>query len=388
VWLLLALAGACLLGAALAFPGMLPGWERPEFFTYAQNRRIVEEILQAAQVCRDTRAGASGQMDQAAIDAVEQGLTQAGFATVDTDARYPSYLTNAQRLRSFCDAASAGEDAGLTVLCVNGDGGFSHLRFVVQGGTGYFLRTIVCLGEDGGATVSHCETLPLFDMELAPWGIFYYRVYPEDDPHYIDYSQFRLEPVDRTCFDLCRTYVVGVGYQLVNLFLQDWQEGEWEKFSMNDLFDAFYQMGTGEMPVWEDFAPHPSKPWFSVPEALFEQTVMPHFQISLEAFRAACRYDADTGTYPWRPIYGNDLTTWRQPVCEPEVVAYTERPDGTITLSVQVYSPEVKTDRLFAHELTVRPLPGGIFQYVSNRVTDTGPYGLPPAMSRFSLDRG
>ena len=61
--------------------------------------------------------------------------------------------------------------------------------------------------------------------------------------------------------------------------------------------------------------------------------------------------------------------TWDyQPVLVPDVTGFRHNDDGTLTLTVEVISAEDGTDRLFTHELTVRPLGGRSFQYVSNRI--------------------
>ena len=57
-------------------------------------------------------------------------------------------------------------------------------------------------------------------------------------------------------------------------------------------------------------------------------------------------------------------------------------PDGTMTLTVQMLSTDLKMDCLFAHEVTVRPLKNGIFQYVGNRITYQTEYGLPYSVPR------
>lgn len=51
------------------------------------------------------------------------------------------------------------------------------------------------------------------------------------------------------------------------------------------------------------------------------------------------------------------------------MMKYQVNTDGTITLTVQALSTDLKTDCLFAHEVTVRPLENGRFQYVGNKVT-------------------
>lgn len=51
----------------------------------------------------------------------------------------------------------------------------------------------------------------------------------------------------------------------------------------------------------------------------------------------------------------------------------------TIALKMKtaMLSTDLKTDCLFAHEVTVRPLENGRFQYVGNKVTYQTEYGLP-----------
>ena len=73
-------------------------------------------------------------------------------------------------------------------------------------------------------------------------------------------------------------------------------------------------------------------------------------------------------------------------MCEPEILSVAENSNGTITLEVQVCSPDLKTNRLFCHTLTVRPLEGDAFQYVANKVTYVSDRGLPPNMPRFELN--
>lgn len=385
ICVLLLLAAVCLLAWLLLPRAELSGWSPPEQLPAAQARQAKAEILQVSSQLRETYKEASHPLSQTDIDAMEQQLIQAGYTTVDTDGVYPEYLANSGGLWTFWESASAGADAALSVLQVNSNG-FLYLRFFRSGGENRYLLTSLSWDEGGEPVVEECQVLPIYDMVLADWGIFYYRVYPADDPHYIDYAQFRMAPVDRETYDLCRTYIQPVGYQMVNLFLCDWQEGDWGQLSFNDLFEYLYERSTGLRVDVDTFSLEGYPPRASIPAELFENTLLPYFQISLEEFRQRCGYEA--GGYPWRPIFGDDLTTWHFPVCEPEVMEARQNADGTLTLTVQVYSPERKTDRLFSHQVTVQPLEEGGFQYVSNRITYTGPQGLPPSMPRFALDGG
>lgn len=383
ICVLLSLTAVCLLACLLLPRAELSEWSPPEQLPAAQARQAKAEILQVSSQLRETYKEASHPLIHTDIDAMEQRLIQAGYTTVDTDGVYPEYLANSGGLRTFWESASAGTDTAQSVLQVNSDG-FLYLRFFRSGGENRYLLTSLIWDEEGEPVVEECQVLPIYDMELADWGIFYYRVYPAEDPHYIDYAQFRMAPADREAYDLCQTYIQSVGYQMVNLFLCDWQERNWGQLSFNDLFEYLYERNTGQRVDVDTFPLEGSPPRASIPAELFENTLLPYFQISLEEFRERCGYEA--GGYPWRPIFGDDLTTWHFPICEPEVMEAHQNADGTLTLTVQVYSPELKTDRLFSHQVTVRSLEDGGFQYVSNRITYTGPQGLPPSMPRFALD--
>lgn len=52
----------------------------------------------------------------------------------------------------------------------------------------------------------------------------------------------------------------------------------------------------------------------------------------------------------------------------PEVISYEENRDGTIKLTVNAVWTEGNLENAFCHEVIIRPLENGDFQYVSNHV--------------------
>ncbi len=371
----------------------LSGWKTPEGISPFQGRKMEASLRAASAKCADLCASAweaSGHpqgacLSRSDIDAIEACLIDAGYPTVDSDAVYPEYLANPESLYRFQSDLNTGKNTSFTFFRVCEDGGLWQSFFLRTNGETRCVLTRLTW-DNGTPRVESCEVRPVYDMELADWGFFYYRLYPADDPHYIDYSQLRLNPADRNLYDLNRTYILPIGYQMVNLFLCDWQEGDWGNLSFNDLFEYFREMDTGERFQWAELQDWISPTRSILPANLFEDTLLPRFRISREELRAAAAYDPDRNGYPWRPAFGDDMTPWHYPMCQPEVVKQAANPDGTITLTVQVYCPEQKTDRLFTHEVTVRPLAEGGFQYTANHVTQVGSRGLPPAIPRFLLD--
>lgn len=72
---------------------------------------------------------------------------------------------------------------------------------------------------------------------------------------------------------------------------------------------------------------------------------------------------------------------------ESEVISGQANPDGTITLQVWMLSTDLKADCLFSHEVTVRPLDDGRFQFVGNRITSRTEYGLPYCDPRLTWEK-
>lgn len=344
-----------------------PGWERTEFLSASQNRMIQKQLFRAAEICRDAQS----------VDDREAKLIEAGFAVMDTDAVYPAYLANAEKMQNFVRR----ESGSTAVLGVNRDGSFYH-QFFIKGQEDIVVVTQIA----ADYTVTSQEILPLYETELTQWGTIYYRCYPADDPHYMDYSCFRLTPADRELYDLTRTYILPVGYRMVNLFLCDWQEGNWGSLSLNDVFEYLYEVQTGVAFPWQEYPIDTETGYVPIPAELFEDTVLPFFSISREELRDIARYDPKTDSYPWRAVHGDDLTAWELPFFQPEVTKCTGNPDGTLTLTVQVGCLDRKTNALLTHAVTVRPLEDGGFQYAGNAILDSDDGNQLPAFPRFQLD--
>lgn len=322
-------------------------------------------------------------LTRSGTDRMEEILINAGYSVIDEQDGYPSYLANSEGLREFWEKVQSGESAAHAVLHVNKNGGFSHILFQYRDGAGLYSRTDVALDDNNKPYVVQAEDYRILDWDITPRNVFYYQIYPGGDKHYPDYNAIRLDPPDKTRWDMTVKYVYPISYQAVNLFLCDWSEEDYSEVHFNDLFEYLYFDQNGEFFHSETLTYSNQYDGYSIPADLFEKTVLPYFTISLEDFRKLAMYDADTDTYPWRPFYTNDAIWY--PAIEPEVTSYTDNGNGTVTLHIEVSSADLKTDCLFSHDLTVRLLADGKFQYVGNKITyQTEEYGLPPAESRLS----
>lgn len=315
---------------------------------------------------------------QGIIDAIETRLIAAGYDVMDTNGAYPGYLATADNFHTFLERVQQKVPADQEVLTILESGALSYRLFSYDG----TVATLYSMGYSLQDTEPYYEKHVIQDWELTDRGNFYYRIYPADDKHYDDFSLIRLNPPDLELYDMNLRYILPVGYLATNIFLHDWTESDWGNLSFNDMWEYLYASAYGEqyLPNYDTLIA--GKGCCKIPAADFETVVMPYFNIDLETFRQMAQYDAEGDYYPWRPLESIDLVSLWYYACTPEVVAYQNNPDGTITITVDMLSTDLKTDRLFSHEVTIRPLENGRFQYVGNKVTYQTEYGLPYAVPR------
>lgn len=348
-------------------------------------------LFAAVSGCGKTAAQETEITQQASLEAADKAFCEAGAAQAESFFKtgvascpvlhsygpYPSYyLDDGAPLLSFWADAQAETDCALALLFQRLNGALSYQVLSVEEGTFYarFLR-LEQTG-DGSVTASGFERHPVQEWNLTQNGNFYYRLFPAGDKHYADFQLIRTNAPDEALFAALERYVLPIDYYYVNLLITDWSEPSFEGMSFNDLFDRLYALQTGEQPDSSRYLQDDAG-LFRIPAAEFEAVVLPYFDLSPEALHALAGFDAQTESYPWCPIETNDMERYDYPAVEPYITQILENADGTKTLLVSCLSTDIPTDCLFSHELTVRDLPDGGFQFVSNRVTFQTGLGLP-----------
>ena len=94
---------------------------------------------------------------------------------------------------------------------------------------------------------------------------------------------------------------------------------------------------------------------------------MSYFEIGSGTLRGKTKYSKQDGFYEYRTRGFNDCASSPN-IPYPEVISYEKNEDGTIKLTVNVVWPEKYLEKAFCHEVVIRPLNDGGFQYVSNHV--------------------
>ena len=316
------------------------------------------------------------------LDAIEALLQQAGLNVLRSGEKGPEYLTTGEQFRTFLDAVRQNRQAGQEVISIRPSGDLGYRLFTYEDGQMSVYSMVASITGEADPVY---EVHPVLDWELTDRGNFYYSIYPQWDKHYVAYTLIRLEVPDEALWELNRKYISAGGYVGSNLFLTDWTEGSLKGLCFNDLWEYLYRYEHGEQfsPAGYDYSQESH--CYEIPAEEFEGTILPYFDMDRAALRSLAGYDPERNTYPWRQIQSNELVSiLGYYTMEPEVISSRVNPDGTLTMTVQVLSTDLKTDCLFSHEVTVRPLGEAGFQFVSNRVLSQGAQGLPYCQPRFT----
>lgn len=320
-------------------------------------------------------------LTQESRDEIEDCLMAAGLDVVDSSEICPDYLTTGDRFRTFWNQAQAGNAGEQEVLYLKENGDLYYQRFYSQGDAVWVESLFAPM--DAGEPSYECHEI--LDWALTERGDFYYRIYPADDPHYADFSMLRLTAPDPELWELNQRYVQAGSYIATNVFLIDWWEDDFGELSFNDLWEHLYYVCYGTQFPTAGYEYDAPMHCYRIPASEFEQVMLPFFAIDRDTFRELAQYDPETDTYPWRAMEADDHTFLHFYTIAPEVTACRDNGDGTLTLTVELYSTDLKTDCLFAHELTVRTLGETDFQFVGNRITfQTEEYGLPYSRPRLT----
>lgn len=376
------LIALCLLLCACGAPGA--GQERDIQKRCRQIVSLYRDLYDSAQKEPAADRWEEQTLSQQSIDAIEARLLERGLDVIDSSADCPGYFVNAEHFRQFWDSVQRDEKASQEVIAIRDSGALSYRLLTHQDGTTYVYSLVYSLAGDEDPDY---EMHQVYGAELTEQGNFYYRINPEDDCHYANYTLIRLQKPDQELWELYSKYILAGGYTATNIFLTDWTEDDFSPLCFNDLWEYVYRYRTGTQ-FWPDGCAYDkSRNCYLIPAAEFESAVLPFFKLDAQTLRQLADYDAQTDSYPWRQVESNDYAFYLSYyTIEPEVTACRTNADGTLALTVEARSTDLGIDCLFSHEVTVRPMEDGGFQFVGNRVLSQTEKGLPYCEPRLTWD--
>lgn len=304
-------------------------------------------------------------------------LGENGYAAVDSENQID--MTGAERVTAFCNAAEQSQTAECTVIVVM-NSGFRIFDLQTENGIINVVRMYCQFDENGRIkntdTVSY--TADFWQYTQEGYFLFSGNYFSNEDfvltmSDASEHTALRVLPLNETCREQNRAYILRIGYERNNLFLCDWNEDDFGSVDFYDVFDRFYPILYGTPVPYTAADSTVNETMYEIPEAEFETVIMTYFRIDKETLRAKTKYLAENKAYEYRPrgFYEAEYPD----IPYPEVVGSTENADGTITLTINAVYPHDNTSKSYTHRTVIYPLEDGGVQYVSNQMlTRRGEY--------------
>lgn len=337
-----------------------------------QREADMEEAERIAELYRDIyeRAAGAGTLDDVEVmSRIVERLGENGYTAVDADNQID--MVNAEYAEQFIRRQEAGEKDELTIIRLLHPGGFIKYDIKTEDGRVSIIRGFYEY-EDGILQNGSFDKYDADFWEYTEEGylLFEGELFSEEQfaltmSVVSEHAAVRVKPLSRKCRELNRRYILPAGYGRNNLFLLDWSEEDFGEIDFQDMFDIFYPYAYGkknpyaEKGIGTGTISH-------VPKEEFEHVIQSYFNIESEELQKKSNYLPEDESYGFWTRGMGELESPELPY--PEVAAYVENTDGTITLTVNAVYPDKNSAKAYSHEVTVRPMAEGGMQYVSNHI--------------------
>ena len=297
-------------------------------------------------------------------------LGENGYVAVDSENQVD--MAGAEQVIEFCKAVDEKKSAMLTIIVII-DFGFRKFDLKTEDGNVNIVRGYYQYDQDGCFQNRSTVSYPADIWQYTEEGYLLFEGSYFSDENYVltlsdtpEHTALRVLPLDEKCRELNRKYILPVGYEQNNIFLTDWNEEDIGDLDFYDIFDNFYPILYGQSVPYVADESLAVGVVYQIPEEIFENVIMTHFNVNKEALRRETTYNPEKAAYEYRPRGFYEVEYPDIPY--PEVVSYTENQDGTITLIVNAVYPNGNTSMAYSHKTVIRPLEEDCFQYVSNQM--------------------
>lgn len=293
-----------------------------------------------------------------------QRLGEHGYGVTDGENENQVNMSNPHELIKFCQKVRDEEAGDVTFFCIGRDGGFIQFDLTSREGKVNVTRTVLSWIEKE-PKVTYEDSYEAYKWtDMGDGYLFFEQYFPQGYDGAPGYTAVRIQPLDEMCREWNRKYILPIGYENNDFFLNNWSEGDWEQLNFNDLFHALYPY------VYKRRIPYEKSvdgEVYQVPAKEFETVIQSFFSIDKETLQRVVIYREESQCYLYqtRGFYDNvDSPT----IPYPEVTAWKDRGDGTLSLTVNTVWPARQLSKAMSHEVVVRKMEDGSFQYVSNRI--------------------
>lgn len=341
--------------------------EESEIKMQTLDQNVYEESNKIAEIYRDIYEEAVNEDTLGSLEVIQNivnRLGEYGYAAVDTENQNQIDMVHPELVEQFCRQVDEKQEGEVTFFSIMESGGF--IRFDLESFEGKVYVTRSVLNWEGSMPeVGYKDSYEANAWVYSENGYLFFEEYlPPGYDGAPGYTAIRVKPLDKECRELNRQYILPIGYGSNNMFILDWNEDDFDALNFYDLFDILYPY------VYERSTPYEKSvegEIYRVPKEEFEKVIMSYFKIDSETLQDRTKFSKQNQIYEYRTRGFYDFACSPN-IPYPEVISYEENEDGTMKLTVNVVWPEKHLEKAFCHEVVIRPLNDGGFQYVSNHV--------------------
>lgn len=340
---------------------------------WAVPERLQEDAEEIINICINLYEKAAEEnklADLETIRSIVNRLGENGYPAVDS--KNQINMTEAEQVIQFCETVDAKEEAEITIIEVSYLNGYVKYDLQTKDGNVDVVRSYYEF-ENGNIQRNTTKSYHAEYWNYTEEGYLMFSGVWFSEELYIltlseveEYTALRVQPLDETCRELTRKYLLPIGFEQNNMFLVDWSEEDFGELNFYDMYDILYREVNGENVPYaaDDNLGVGAVYW--IPKDEFESVIMRYFNIDSQTLQSKTVYYPETSAYEYKPRGFEEVEYPEYPYSE--VIGFTENSDGTITLTANVVFPYAGNSKVYLHEVVVRPLKDGGVQYVSNRI--------------------
>lgn len=293
---------------------------------------------------------------------------------VTTTAVY-SNMENYKELENFLNTSAAGISGSAVVYEIHSDGGMGRYKYFYDGKDMYVLSAKAAWSSDNKPVVPYISYTRMKKWRLTEKGWFCYELcvpeYPEVTEVMNGSRLFRVRPMTEENRRMSEKCVLGLGYQGNNLLCSNWDAEHMESLDYNGMYEYLYVMKYKERFPFEAYPK-------GIPKEEFEHLIMEYLPITAEELRNYAVFDEENQTYEWAELSCINYAPTYFGTSVPEVTHIKKNREGALTLTVDAVCDMILCDdAVITHELTVRFMGDGSFQYLGNKILDDGIKYIP-----------
>lgn len=303
------------------------------------------------------------------VKQIVENLGVNGYISIDSENKVN--MTNADQMKQFINAHKSGEQAQIHVLQVLYSGGLNYIEINTDKGRAG-VSQIYYLFQDNRLSEHSRNEFEADYFEYTDEGYLLIEGHWDSFQNYVlslsdeeAHIALRVEPLDEKCRELCAKYITPISYGLNNVFITEWNEDNYSELDFNDIFDKFYAETYAKIFPYTMNEDYSVTNEYEISSEEFETVVFRHFKVTSEDLHMLLNYDDNSDVYIYRPRGFEEHDYAEVPY--PEVVAYEENNDGSMTLTVNAVYPTDNSSKLFSHRVTVSDLGDSIY-YLSNEI--------------------